>query len=57
MDSEWKTGIYPGYRTKVIRVGNATVEIIRPILDAKEQAKREEQVKQALVAFGKGAMK
>lgn len=57
MSSEWKTGIHPGYRTKVVRVGNCTVEINRPLLDAEEQAKREEQVKQALMGFGKGVMK
>ena len=52
-DSVWVTGIHPGYRTKIIKVGNSTVEINRPILDEKEQAKREEQVKQALRVFGK----
>ena len=50
----WVTGIREGYRTKVIRVGNATVEIHRPILTAQEQAKREETVIQALRGFGKG---
>lgn len=45
---EWVTGVHPGYRTKVIRVGNATVEINRPILSSEEQAKREELVRQAL---------
>jgi hypothetical protein len=44
----WVTGIHEGYRTKVIKVGNATVEINRPILTAEERAKREEQVRQAL---------
>lgn len=56
MNSEWKTDIRPGYRTKVVRVGNCTVEINRPLLDAAEQAKREEQVRQALVGFGKGVL-
>lgn len=50
----WVTGIREGYRTKVIRVGNATVEIHRPILTPEEQAKREETVIQALRGFGKG---
>lgn len=57
MESEWKTDVHPGYRTKVVRVGNCTVEISRPLLDAAEAAKREEQVKQALVGFGKGVLK
>lgn len=50
----WVTGIHDGYRTKVIRVGNATIEINRPILSPDEQAKREEEVRQALRSFGKG---
>ena len=54
MTAEWVTGIHEGYRTKVIRVGNATVEINRPILSPDEQAKREESVRQALRSFGKG---
>ena len=49
----WATGIHEGYRTKVIRVGNATIEINRPILTPDEQAKREESVRQALKSFGK----
>ena len=52
-DSVWVTVIHPGYRTKIIKVGNATVEINRPLLDAAEASKREEQVKQALRVFGK----
>jgi hypothetical protein len=52
--NDWVTGIREGYRTKVIRVGNATVEIHRPILTPQEQAKREETVIQALRGFGKG---
>lgn len=52
-ESEWVTDIHPGYRTKTIRVGNATIEINRPILAPEEQARREEQVKQALASFGK----
>ena len=53
MTAEWVTGIHEGYRTKVIRVGNATVEINRPILSPDEQAKREETVRQALRSFRK----
>ena len=51
---EWVTGIHEGYRTKVIQVGNATVEINRPILTPEEQAKREESVIRALKDFVKG---
>ena len=53
MTAEWVTGIHEGYCTKVIRVGNATVEINRPILSPEEQAKREDAVRQALKSFGK----
>lgn len=52
--AEWVTGIHEGYRTKVIRVGNVTVEINRPLLSPDEQAQREEAVRQALKSFGKG---
>ena len=51
---EWVTGIREGYRTKVIRVGNCTVEIHRPILTDAERIKREDQVKTALKGFQKG---
>lgn len=54
LTAEWVTGIHEGYRTKVIQVGNARVEINRPILSPDEQAKREDAVKQALRSFGKG---
>jgi hypothetical protein len=50
----WVTGIREGYRTKVIKVGNATVEVHRPILTPEEQARREETVIHALRGFGKG---
>ena len=50
----WVTGIREGYRTKVIRVGNAIVEIHRPLLTEEEQHKRENQVIDALRGFGKG---
>ena len=50
----WVTGIREGYRTKVIKVGNATIEVHRPILTPEEQAKREETVIHALRGFGKG---
>ena len=48
------TGIREGYSTKVIQVGNATIEIHRPILTDEERNKRENQVKDALRGFGKG---
>ena len=51
---EWVTGIHEGYRTKVIQVGNATIEINRPILTDAERSKREGQVIDALRGFGKG---
>lgn len=54
MSSEWTTGVHEGYRTKVVRVGNCTVEINRPILTAEEQAKREEEVRRAMRLFMKG---
>ena len=53
MAADWTTGIHEGSRTKVILVGNATVEINRPILSPEEQAKRERQVVEALKSFGK----
>ena len=56
MTSDWVTGFREGYRTKTVKIGNVTVEIHRPLLDAAEQAQREEQLKRALVAFGKGTM-
>ena len=50
----WTTGIREGYRTKVIQVGNATVEIHRPILTDDERRKQEDNVTHALMGFGKG---
>lgn len=52
--ADWMQGIREGYRTKVIQVGNATIEIHRPILTDEERNKRENQVKDALRGFGKG---
>ena len=54
MNSEWTTDIRPGYRTKVLKVGNCTIEINRPILTPEEQKRREGQVIDALRHFGKG---
>lgn len=53
MTDTWTTDVHPGYRTKVVKIGSATVEINRPILDAAEQARRENQVKDALIHFGR----
>ena len=57
MTDVWTTGVHEGYRTKVIQVGNCTVEINRPILSPAEQAKREDAVRQALRSFGKEKQK
>ena len=53
MDSEWTTNVHEGYRTKVIKVGNCTIEINRPSLTPEEQKRREDQVIEALKRFGK----
>lgn len=52
MNTEWTTDVHPGYRTKTIKVGNATIEINRPILTDEERNKRENQVIEALRGFG-----
>lgn len=52
-ESDWVTDITPGYRTKIIKVGNVTVEINRPILTEEERQKAEASVIQALIRFGK----
>lgn len=36
---------HPGYRAKVIKHGNCTIQILRPELDKTERAKRENHVK------------
>ncbi len=53
MSSEWTTDVHEGYRTKVIKVGNCTIEINRPILTPEEQKRREDQVIEALKRFGR----
>ena len=53
MDSQWRTDVHEGYRTRVIKVGNCTVEINRPILTPEEQKRREDRVIEALKHFGK----
>lgn len=57
MTSEWVTNVHEGYRTKVLKVGNCTIEINRPILTPEEQKRREGQVINALQGFGKGTNK
>ena len=52
--SDWVTDINPGYRTKIIKVGNATIEINRPILTDEEREKAETRIKQALSYIYKG---
>lgn len=43
---EWvESTEHPGYRVKVIKHGCGTIQILRPQLDAKEQAKREAHAK------------
>jgi hypothetical protein len=53
MTSQWATNVHEGYRTKVIKVGNCTIEINRPILTPEEQARAEARVIEALKCFGK----
>ena len=53
MTSEWTTNVHEGYRTKVLTVGNCTIEINRPILTPEEQKRRENHVIEALKCFGK----
>lgn len=53
MSDDWVTDLKEGYRTKVVQIGNCTVTVHRPLLDADEQKRREEQVRNAL----KGLMK
>ena len=54
MSSEWRTDVHDGYRTRVIKVGNCTCEINRPInLTPEEQKRRENQIIEALKHFGK----
>ena len=54
MGSEWITDVHEGYRTKVLKVGNCTIEINRPILTPEEQKRREDQVLEALKHYGRG---
>lgn len=47
-ESDWRTDIENGYRTKIIRTEKFTVKIHRPILSDSERRKAEEQVKRAI---------
>ena len=49
----WQTGYHEGYHTKTIQTGNCTVRIHSPILDQAERERREEELKNALVNFGR----
>ena len=52
MDPEWTTNVHEGYRTRVIKVGNCTIEINRPILTPEEQKRAEQRVIEALKRYG-----
>lgn len=52
MASEWTTNVHEGYRTTVLKIGNCTVEVNRPILTPAEQKRAEERVIEALKRFG-----
>lgn len=54
MTDVWVTNVHEGYRTKLLKVGNCTIEINRPILTPEEQKRREDQVIDALKHFVKG---
>ena len=46
--TEWASAPdHPGYCIKVIEHSGCTIRILRPILDEKEQAKREARIKKA----------
>ena len=46
--NNWTTSVHDGYRTKVIKVGNCTIEINRPILTQEEQKEREAAIVETL---------
>ena len=52
MTQEWRTDVHNGYRTTVLKVGNCTVEVNRPILTPEEQKRAEARVIEALKRFG-----
>lgn len=57
MRESWVTGIKENYETKIVQVGNCTVRIHSPILDAEEQSRREENVRDALRGLIKKGIK
>lgn len=44
-------------KTTTYQYGNIEIVVHRPLLNAKEQAKREEALKRAVMAYGKETMK
>ena len=55
MDDNWK--IEDGYMVKVIKTGNATVTIRRPLLTEEEYAHRVKIVEEALEQFGRACIR
>lgn len=53
MTPEWRTDVHEGYRTTVLKVGNCTIEVNRPILTPEEQKRAEARIIEALKHFGK----
>ena len=49
---KWTTSVHEGYRTKIIKIGNNTIEINRPILTKEEQEEREDAIMQAIAQMG-----
>ena len=39
---------YPGYRCKLIKHGNTTIRVFRPILTDKDRQRREQQIMSAV---------
>lgn len=57
-ESEWRTDVRPGYRTKVVAVGpECYATIHRPILSEQERMRREEEVKAAMLRLAENAYK
>ena len=44
----WTTDTRQGYRTKTIQIGNATVIVHRPVLEAAELERREKEARQTM---------
>lgn len=45
------------YKTNTYEYGNIEIVVHRPVLDAKEQQKREESLKRAVMVYGKDTMR